>query len=189
MAGFDHFNFLAPVYEQLFQSVPDEAFLRLAAIENGALVLDAAGGTGRVAQFLSAAGGRVVIQDSSHQMLLQAARKDSLSPARSCVELLPFADSVFPRIVMVDAFHHVSDQAVAARELYRALAPGGRLVVEEPDIRTFFVKLIALGEKLLFMRSHFLGGEQIAALFHAYGARAEVHRSDHTVWVVVEKPS
>lgn len=189
MANFDHFDFLAPFYEHLFHSAPDEEFLKLAASENGALVLDAAGGTGRVAQYLSASGARVVIQDSSHQMLRQAASKDSLAPARSCVEQLPFAGGVFSRIVIVDAFHHVSDQPVTARELYRVLAPGGRLVVEEPDIRVFGVKLIAVGEKLLLMRSHFLSGEQIAAMFHPLGAHVDVRRSDHTVWVVIDKPA
>lgn len=189
MAGFDHFDFLAPYYEKFFQSAPDEEFLNLAAAEKGALVLDAAGGTGRVAQHLSAAGGRVVIQDASHRMLQQAAAKDSLRPARSCAERLPFAGGVFSRIIMVDAFHHLADQAETAAELYRVLAPGGRLIVEEPDIQNFYVKLIAVGEKLLLMRSHFLGGERIAALFHPTGAQVEVRRKDHTVWVVVEKPA
>lgn len=189
MANFDHFDILAPFYEHLFHSAPDEEFLNLAASETGALVLDAAGGTGRVAQHLSAAGARVVIQDSSQQMLRQAASKDSLAPARSCVEQLPFAGEVFTRIVMVDAFHHVSDQAVTARELYRVLAPGGRLVIEEPDIRALLVKFIAVGEKLLLMRSHFLHGEKIAALFHPLGGQVEVRRSNHTVRVVIEKPA
>lgn len=189
MANFDHFDFLAPIYERLFHTAPDEQFLALTALQTGISVLDAAGGTGRVAQFLSAAGARVVIQDASHQMLRQAALKDSLRPVRSCVEQLPFASNTFERIIMVDAFHHVFDQPGTAREMFRALAPGGRLVVEEPDIHNFYVKLIAVGEKILLMRSHFLSGEDIAALFRPLGAAVEIHRSNHTVWVVIEKPS
>lgn len=189
MSGFDHFDFIAPFYERNFRTAPDEEFLNLAAADEGALVLDAAGGTGRVAQYLSAAGARVVIQDASHRMLQRAAAKDSLRPARSYAERLPFASGAFTRVVMVDAFHHLTDQTVAAAELYRVLAPGGRLIVEEPDIRNFYVKLIAVGEKLLLMRSHFLGGERIAALFRPLGAQVDVRRKDHTVWVVVEKPA
>ncbi|MHB1383835.1 MAG: class I SAM-dependent methyltransferase [Bellilinea sp.] len=189
MTGFDHFDFLAPYYERLFHAAPAREFLDLVSPENANLLLDVAGGTGRVAQVLSAAGACVVIQDISYKMLLQSAQKDGLIPAQSRAELLPFKDGTFPRIVMVDAFHHVHDQSATARELYRALTPGGRLVVEEPDIRTFYVKLIALGEKLLLMRSHFLRDEQIAAMFHQLGAKVSIYHMDHTVWVVVEKPS
>lgn len=188
MTGFDHFDFIAPIYERLFHSAPADEFLKFALPENGGLVLDAAGGTGRVAQFLVQAGANVVIQDISHKMLRQSALKSGLSPAQSSVEQLPFAGETFSRIVMVDALHHVFDQPATARELYRALTPGGRLVIEEPDIHNFYVKLIAVGEKLLLMRSHFLQGEQIAALFQPLDAQVAVHRTDHTVWVVVDKP-
>lgn len=188
MTGFDHFDFIAPIYERLFHSAPADEFLKFALPENGSLLLDAAGGTGRVAQFLVQAGANVVIQDFSHKMLRQTALKSGLAPAQSRVEKLPFTEGTFSRIVMVDALHHVFDQPATARELYRALTPGGRLVIEEPDIRNFYVKLIAVGEKLLLMRSHFLQGEQIAALFQPLGAQVSIHRTDHTVWVVVDKP-
>lgn len=188
MAGFDHFDFLAPLYDRIFQAAPAEEFIRFVRPEPGHLLLDAAGGTGSVAQAFRASGARAVIQDISHKMLRQSAQKDGLIPAQSRAEQLPFAEGAFARIVMVDAFHHVHDQAATAAELVRVLAPGGRLVVEEPDIRNFYVKLIAAGEKLLLMRSHFLGGEQIAARFQPHGAQVSVYRSGHTVWVVVDKP-
>ncbi len=57
---------------------------------------------------------------------------------------------------MVNALHHVCNQQETVNELWRTLQPGGRIVIEEPDVRTFAVKLFALGEKLALMRSHFL---------------------------------
>jgi hypothetical protein len=47
------------------------------------------------------------------------------------------------------------------------------------------VKLIALGEKVLLMRSHFLSPAQIAELFES--AQASIHTKDSTVWIVIEK--
>jgi ubiquinone/menaquinone biosynthesis C-methylase UbiE len=88
----------------------------------------------------------------------------------------------------VDALHHVIDQRHTAHEMYRVLKPGGRIVIEEPDIRTFGVKLIALGEKLLLMRSHFLSPERIVALFSFDSAKTSVHAAEGSAWVVIEKP-
>ena len=88
---------------------------------------------------------------------------------------------------MVDALHHVIDQAQTAKELFRVLRPGGRLVVEEPDIDTFGVKLIAVAEKLAGMRSRILNARKMAALFALPGAQVRVQKGRGTVWVVVEK--
>jgi demethylmenaquinone methyltransferase/2-methoxy-6-polyprenyl-1,4-benzoquinol methylase len=148
--------------------------------------LDAGGGTGRVAVTLRPFLDNVLVADISTGMLAQARAKGL--PALSLeTEHLPLADNAFERVLMVDALHHVTHQAETLRELYRVLKPGGRLVVEEPDIRTFAVKLIALAEKLALMRSHFLAPDEIAALFPAE-AQIKIEAQDHNVWVIVEKP-
>lgn len=58
-------------------------------------------------------------------------------------------------------------------------------MIEEPDIRTFGVKLIAIAEKLLLMRSHFLAPNEIVKLF-ASGEK-KIRAEDGTTWVVVRK--
>jgi ubiquinone/menaquinone biosynthesis C-methylase UbiE len=85
----------------------------------------------------------------------------------------------------VDALHHVVHHADSAREMFRVLKPGGLLVIEEPDIRTFGVKLIALAEKLLLMRSHFLSPDQIVELFTL--GKKNIRAEDGTAWVIIRK--
>jgi len=77
-------------------------------------------------------------------------------------------------MLVVDAFHHFGDHQMAARELLRVLRPGGRLVIEEPDIRRWPVKLIALGERLLLMRSRLFDAEALRRLFEEAGGLVEV---------------
>ena len=70
------------------------------------------------------------------------------------------------------------------------LAPGGRLVIEEPDIRHWAVKLVALAEKVLLMRSHFYTPLDIRAMFGRAadcGCIVHIERQGHTAWVIVDK--
>ncbi len=183
---FDHFNFIAPVFSRVgYSSVAD--MIHYAELPTLGRVLDAGGGTGRVASAIRAQAGEVVIADPSLGMLRQA-DQTQLKLACSNSESLPFPNDSFERVIMVDALHHVISQGHTAREMYRVLKPGGRIVIEEPDIRTFGVKLIALGEKLLLMRSHFLSPEKIVDLFSFDSAKASVHAAEGSAWVVIEKP-
>jgi ubiquinone/menaquinone biosynthesis C-methylase UbiE len=187
MPGFDHFNFLAPFYDTVIGWSGSEVLLDLLDLQPGFRVLDAAGGTGRVAQALRVRCGGVFIADQAFNMLRQTKKWDGLKPACASVVQLPFQAGTFDRILMVDALHHVADQAGAAQEMWRVLKPGGKLVIEEPDIRSGAVKLIALGETLAGMKSHFLPDGEIAKLFSAMGGKIQTQRQDHTAWVRVEK--
>ncbi len=184
---FDHFDLLAPFYEKVIPPAAIESMLRELNPSPDCRLLDAGGGTGRVSGFLQDHVGSVVLSDISMGMLKEAAAKENLRPTCALTETMPFADGYFDCVLMVDALHHVNDQAQTARELWRIIKPGGRVVIQEPDIRKFAVKLIAVAEKLALMRSHFLGSDKIAALFPFENADVDVRTEDFNVWVVVKK--
>mgnify|MGYP001035257193 CR=1 FL=1 len=184
----DHFDFLAPIYDRVIPP-PDPGRLRdLLRLPTPGRVLEAGGGTGRVSAELIPMVGTLVINDLSRPMLKQAQEKGPLWPVQSYVERLPFADESFSRVFAVDAFHHFNDHHTAIRELLRVLRPKGRLIIEEPDIKRFPVKVVALLEKLALMRSRFLPAEEIRALIASHGLQAWTGcLSDFSTCVIVDK--
>jgi demethylmenaquinone methyltransferase/2-methoxy-6-polyprenyl-1,4-benzoquinol methylase len=189
MSNFDHFDFLAPHYERFIQPKDPQQMRRLTDLPADGPFLDAGGGTGRVAQFMVGKANPIIVADLSLKMLDKARAKSGLLAACSASEHLPFPTHFFARIIMVDALHHVIDQKKTILELWRTLKPGGRLVIEEPDLRIFTVKLLALAEKLALMRSHFLSPPAIVNLFNDLGAKVSIEVDGFNAWVVVEKPA
>lgn len=187
---FDHFSFIAPLYERLAQALDVSDLQARLNLPAEGLLLDAGGGTGRVAYALRDAVAGTVVLDYSSGMIRRAARKPGLWAVRGVSEALPFADHAFARIVVVDAFHHFHEHEVAVRELWRVLAPGGRLVIEEPNIERPAVKLVALFEKVLLMRSRFYAPGTIGRMFAALGGEVQVD-TDHrfNAWIIVDKPA
>jgi ubiquinone/menaquinone biosynthesis C-methylase UbiE len=187
MPLFDHFNILAPFYDRAIRLKEPERLISLLGLPVEGALLDAGGGTGRVSFALRGMAQPLVVADASHGMLRQAQEKGGLRPVCSHSEDLPFADNTFSRIIMVDALHHVYDHKRTALELWRVLLPGGRIVIEEPDIRTAIVKVVAIGEKLAMMRSHFINPRRIQALFPYSNAATQIVRQGYNAWVIIDK--
>ena len=184
----DHFGVLAPLYDRIIPPPdPDHLRERLRLPATGRL-LDAGGGTGRVSSQLRHLVDEVIISDLSASMLKQAQVKGKIHPAQAHAERLPFPDASFDRVLVVDALHHFCDQRRAIGDLLRVLKPGGRLVIEEPDIHRLIVKLVALGEKIALMRSRFYSAEQIRDMVAGHGLSAAIERDNQfSAWVSVDK--
>jgi ubiquinone/menaquinone biosynthesis C-methylase UbiE len=187
MPTLDHFGIVAPYYDRLIRLRTAEKIIETANLPAQGVVLDVGGGTGRIAAALADLAPMVVVADLSFGMLLQARNKGELETVCSYSEELPFANGAFDRVIMVDALHHVHDQRLTASELWRVVKDGGRIIIEEPDIRRFSVKLVALAEKLALMRSHFLPPLAIERLFRFPHARIKTHRDGFNAWVVIDK--
>ncbi|MFD3509066.1 class I SAM-dependent methyltransferase [Nocardia sp. NPDC058666] len=98
-------------------------------------VLDIACGPGNFTKYLSeylTRGGFVTGIDYSAPMLAKAAT-DNASPrvgyVRGDARTLPFADGTFDAVCCFGALYLIPDPLIAAREMIRVLAPGGRIAI------------------------------------------------------------
>lgn len=187
MPRLEHFDFIAPFYDRAVPLRNSEIITGLVDCPASGILLDAGGGTGRVSSAFSGKCADIVVADVSLAMLRQAKAKDALRLACAQTERLPIQNHAFERVIMVDAFHHVCNHAETASELWRVLKPGGRIVIQEPDIFTFAVKVVALLEKLLHMHSQFVTAERIAAYFKYHNASINIQRDGFNAWIVIDK--
>ena len=153
-------------------------------------LLDAGGGTGRASATLRPFVGGVVVADLSRQMLRHGRKGNGMESVQARIEALPFPDQAFERVIVVDALHHFSARQTALEELTRVLTPGGRLLIEEPDLKRPAVKIVAVLEKLLLMESRFIAPEGIARALDRAGLSVLPVRRDvrFRAWIAADKP-
>ena len=105
----------------------------LGLLDESAVVADLGCGTGQVAETLAPFVGQVIGVDASQSMLKGAKKRlvkhDNVDLRAGTLETLPIGDGGLDAAMMFLVLHHVPDPARCVAEAFRALKPGGRLVV------------------------------------------------------------
>jgi len=115
--------------------------VELAGIRKGQKVLDLASGTGDLAaRFSGLVGtqGQVVMSDINAAMLEEGRRRmideghvGNVQYAQIDAQQLPFADNTFDCITIGFGLRNVTDKQQALASIFKALKPGGRLLILE----------------------------------------------------------
>lgn len=150
----------APVHDAILRE------LRGASVEKG-WILDVGCGTGQLAARIRSElpCARVVGVDFSGGMLAEASRRLPRGLwTRGDAGRLPFASGTFAAVVSSEAFHWFPDQKQALAEMFRVLAPGGRIFLALVNVPWAF-----LGESLR------VGSRAVGAPFY-WPTRAELRK-------------
>lgn len=120
-------NKLPPQYRDIWERKPalravyGDVFERIKGEMITGRTLEVGGGSGNL---------KALLPDAISTDIQRAPWVDLVCDAQR----LPFAESSFANVVMIDVIHHVEFPLHALREFHRVLRPGGRLVFCEPAI-------------------------------------------------------
>ena len=98
---------------------------------NSARILDVGCGTGATREALASCG-TIFGADMSAEALAFTRSRSEGPLARSRVERLSFVDGCFDLVTALDVLEHADDDLASMKELFRALRPGGLLVITVP---------------------------------------------------------
>lgn len=182
------FDLIAPFYDHVIRPKDGELLPDPLDLPATGWLLDAGGGTGRASSSLIDQTDHLLICDLSFSMLQTAQEKGIKNLVQASATALPFKNETFDRIMVIDALHHMPEQKNTVGEMLRTLKADGRMLIEEPDINLFAVKLIALFEKLALMKSHFHTKDEIKDMVESFGAKAVLDSDGKgSAWVIAEK--
>jgi demethylmenaquinone methyltransferase/2-methoxy-6-polyprenyl-1,4-benzoquinol methylase len=175
----DWFAVYAPIYNtfaRLAGVAPVAPLLELVELQAHESVLDVGGGTGRVARVAVESCREVTVLDPCRAMLQRIPPRSNLHAVPGRAQAMPFQDNEFDVLLCVDALHHIKDASAAVAEMHRVLRPGGRVLVQEFDVRSWRGKAVQTFEHLLVDNSRFMDPTALEALFWAAGIQGTTHR-------------
>ena len=173
----DFFDLLAPIYDRVFH--PDLGKLcQQRDFPTEGWVMDIGGGTGRIASTIENKDRKIIVVDASLPMLLQAKKREQLKPVLADGAALPFNAEMIDGVLIADAYHHFQQRDVVIAEVNRVLIANGILLIFEPNIARFVVKIVAVVENLLGMNSRFFTLDEIEQKVLPHGFSVIEKRED-----------
>jgi SAM-dependent methyltransferase len=175
------FRWTAPVFKWLGRRFTADDFQTMAGwlrpfVAPGGILADLGGGTGDIgAGVADALGARVIVVDSTPQMLRLVSAAPNVSVWLASVETLPYPTGYFDALFCSDAFHHFRDQPAAVREMARVVRPGGAVLVLDAEA-TGRNRVWAILERLLGEPGGFRTPAALQELLAARGIAGTITR-------------
>jgi ubiquinone/menaquinone biosynthesis C-methylase UbiE len=181
------FDYIAPWYEHLHRGSKRTAdtLKKIADVSPTDTLVDIGGGTGRIAKYFVGDVREIIVIDPSTEMLKQCRARTGLTCLLGSADGIPLPDASADSILMVDAFHHFSNQPGAITEAIRILRPGGSIIFHEFDPGTAIGGLIMTLEKIAHFGSTFHSPASLMALLITYGLTTETYPGSRGTYTLI----
>jgi ubiquinone/menaquinone biosynthesis C-methylase UbiE len=157
---------------KLVDRVEKDLVVDMADLKKGEDVLELGCGTGNYSLYLAERGVNLKAVDISPFMLDKAREKSKereldINFIEADIMHLPFTDNTFDLVLSVTAFEFIEEAEKSAREAWRVVKPGGRLiiaVIADNSPWTTLYEKTAKNKDSVFRYGHFYSPEELLAL-------------------------
>ncbi len=188
MSG-DNFNRFAKLYDVFIHARDRLVWSEELRKNKQHFLVDLGGGTGRLVPHFLELAERVVLADHSFKMLQVSQYAYESRIDRVCCDLihLPFKKDLNANFVLVDTIHHLYNPQPILEKISGWICNQNRLLIEEPDIHYFSIKVIAVMERVLGMKSSFYTKEEISAWFPGTQFKIDAQQDGANFYLIVQQ--
>ncbi|MGL5715612.1 MAG: class I SAM-dependent methyltransferase [Paraclostridium sp.] len=100
-------------------------------------------------------------QDVCYSLILN----ENCSIVKGSLELLPFEDDSFDKVIILDHLNYVNNHPKALKETQRVLKLKGKLILEDSNLNNIKIKLKSIKHKVLGERIKYYYPQEIMSIF------------------------
>ncbi len=103
-----------------------------------------------------------ILEDSAyHDICYSLVHNENCSIVKGCLELLPFSDQFFDKVIVLSQFNYTNNQNKALKEIHRVLNPDGEVILQDPNLEKFKIKLKCIKHRLFGERIKYYSPKEI----------------------------
>lgn len=119
-----------------------------------------------------------ILENSAYQDICYSLIfNENCSIVKGCLEMLPFEDRSFDKVIVLNHFNYTNNQQKALKEIDRVLKLTGQLILEDSNLKKLKVKLKAFKHKVCGERIKYYYPQEIINMFSNFnfsGMLAEI---------------
>jgi len=183
------FSLLAPMYEFIHWGANRtvKRLLEVGDFNKADNVLDLGGGAGRIAKRMAPHVNQATVADVAEGMIAQCSKHEDLKCVLLTQDVLPFEDTSFDKVIMVDAFHHFANQEKAVTEVRRVLKEGGVVILQEMNTQTLYGRFANIVENVAGITHKFHTPDGLSRIWNSKGFESKVYFSDKGSYYLVAR--
>ena len=112
---------------------------------------------------------------------------ENCTVVRGALEYMPFDDSFFDKVIVLDHFNHTCNCKKASSEIRRVLKHKGELILEDRNLKNLKVKLKYLKHRLLGEHVHYNYPQEIFSLFSNLNFEGSLKEIENERYIYVGK--
>jgi len=183
------FSFLAPMYEfiHLGANRTVKKLLRVGGFKKTDTVLDLGGGSGRIARRMVSYVGKITVADVAEGMIKQCDKYGDVTCVLLTQDRLPFRDTSFDKVIMIDAFHHFANQEGMVIEVERILKKDGTAILQEINTQGLYGKFVNIIENTSGISHNFYTPNELSTIWNSNGFESKIYFSNSGSYYLVAR--